>query len=107
MCKTNKFFPVKKKPLRHDFSFTGRFTARPEKRTHEHYDTHTGRTLEQYNVSLRDMFLETFCTTKTAIDNPLMQPSATGQRKSFLVLEKGDFEGTNGYWAEDEEDSAE
>ena len=70
--------------------------------------THRGRTLEQYNIQeLRDLFLEMFCTTKTAVDNPLMQPSGMAQRRSFLVLDEGDLEGIDGYWAEDEEDGAE
>ena len=39
--------------------------------------THRGRTLGQYNVQeLRDLFLEMFCATKTAVDNPMMQPLA-------------------------------
>ena len=29
------------------------------------------------------------------------------QRRSFLVLDEGDLEGTDGYWAEDDEDGAE
>ena len=38
--------------------------------------THRGRTLDQYNMQeLRDLFLEMFCTTKTAVDNPMMQRS--------------------------------
>ena len=70
--------------------------------------THRGRTLEQYNITeLRDIFLEMFCTTKTSVDNPMIQPSAIGQRRSFLVLEEGELEGTDGYWAEDDEDGAE
>eukprot|EP00435_Cladocopium_sp_Y103_P016760 s2970_g4.t1 len=71
--------------------------------------THRGRTLDQHNVQeLRDLFcLEMFCTTKTAVDNPMVQPSASGQRRSFLVLDEGDLDGTDGYWAEDEEDGAE
>ena len=69
---------------------------------------HRGRTLDQYNVQeLRDLFLEMFCTTKTAVDNPMMQPSGIGQRRSFLVLDEGELEGTEGYWAEDDEDGAE
>ena len=52
--------------------------------------THRGRTLAQYNVQeLRDLFLEMFCTTRTAVDNPMMQPSGMAQRRSFLVLEEG------------------
>ena len=70
--------------------------------------THRGRTLDQYNIQeLRDLFLEMFCTTKTAVDNPMMQPSGMAQRRSFLVLDEGDLEGTDGYWAEDDEDGAE
>ena len=70
--------------------------------------THRGRTLDQYNVQeLRDLFLEMFCTTKTAVDNPMMQPSGIGQRRSFLVLEEGELEGNDGYWAEDDEEGAE
>ena len=36
-----------------------------------------------------------------------MQPSGIGQRRSFLVLAEGELEGTDGYWAEDDEDGAE
>ena len=70
--------------------------------------THRGRTLDQYNVQeLRHFFLEMFCTTKTAVGNPMMQPSGIGQRRSFLVLDEGELEGTDGYWAEDDDDGAE
>ena len=70
--------------------------------------TYRGRTLDQYNVQeLRDLFLEMFCTTKTAVDNPMMQPSGMAQRRFFLVLDEGQLEGTDGYWAEDDEDGAE
>ena len=54
-----------------------------------------------------DLFLEMFCATKTAVDNPMMQPSGMAQRRSFLVLDEGELEGTDGYWAEDDEDGAE
>ena len=34
--------------------------------------THRGRTLAQYNAQeLRDLFLEMFCTTRTAVDNAI------------------------------------
>jgi len=70
--------------------------------------THRGRTLDQYHVQeLRDLFLEMFCATKTAVDNPMMQPSGVALRRSFLVLDDGELEGTDGYWAEDDEDGAE
>ena len=41
-----------------------------------------------------------FCATRTAVDNPMMQPSGMAQRRSFLVLEEGEIDGTTGYWAE-------
>ena len=70
--------------------------------------THRGRTLDQYNVQeLKDLFLEMFCATRTAVDNPKMQPSRMAQRRSFLVLDEGELDGTTGYWAEDEDDGAE
>ena len=34
----------------------------------------------------------------------MMQPSGMAQRRSFLVLEEGEMNGTCGYWAEDEDD---
>ena len=36
-----------------------------------------------------------------------MRPSGMAQRRSFLVLERGEIDGTSGYWAEDEDDGAE
>ena len=48
-----------------------------------------------------------FCTTKAAVDNPMMQPSGIGQRRSFLILEEGKLAGTDCYWDEDDEDGAE
>ena len=68
--------------------------------------THRNRTI--YRVSeLRETFIEMFCTVKTAVDNPMMNPSGSGGRRAFLVLEEGDLDGSFGYWAEDEEDGAE
>ena len=70
--------------------------------------THRGRTLAQYNVQeLRDLSLEMFCATRTAVDNPMMQPSGMAQRRSFLVMDEDEIDGTTGYWAEDEDDGAE
>ena len=70
--------------------------------------THCGRTLAEYNVQeLRDLFLEMFCATRTAVDNPMMQPSGMAQRRSFLVMDEGEIDGTTGYWAENEDDGAE
>ena len=70
--------------------------------------THRNRTMDQYRVGeLRETFIEMFCTVKTAVDNPMMNPSGSGGRRAFLVLEEGDLDGSFGYWAEDEEDGAE
>ena len=70
--------------------------------------THRNRTMDQYRVGeLRGAFIEMFCTVKTAVDNPMMNPSGSGGRRAFLVLEEGDLDGSFGYWAEDEEDGAE
>ena len=56
---------------------------------------------------LKDLFLEVFCATRTAVDNPMMNPSGIGQRRLFLVLEEGELEGTDSYLAEGDEDGAE
>ena len=70
--------------------------------------THRNRTMDQYRVGeLRETFIEMFCTVKTAVDNPMMNPSGSGGRRAFSVLEEGDLDGSFGYWAEDEEDGAE
>ena len=70
--------------------------------------THRNRTMDQYRVGeLRETFIEMFCTVKTAVDNPMMNPSGSGGRRAFVVLEEGDLDGSFGYWAEDEEDGAE
>ena len=37
----------------------------------------------------------------------MMQPSGMAQGRSFLVLDEGELEGTDGYWAEDDEDGGE
>ena len=71
--------------------------------------THRNRTMDQYRVAeLREVFIEMFCTVRTAVDNPMMHPSGSSGRRAFLVLDEGELEGNFGYyWAEDEEDGAE
>ena len=48
--------------------------------------THRNRTMDQYRSrwNLRATFIEMFCTVKTAVDNPMMNPSGSGGRKSLL-----------------------
>ena len=54
--------------------------------------THRNRTMDQYRVGeLRETFIEMFCTVKTAVDNPMMNPSGSGGRRAFLVIEEGDL----------------
>jgi len=52
--------------------------------------------MDQYRVNhkLRETFIEMFCTVKTAVDNPMMNPSGSGGRRAFLVLEEGDLDGS-------------
>ena len=92
-----KFFPF-------GFVSLESFDARSEEHTHKYHDTSWNYIR---SVQCADLFLDMFCTTKTAVDNPIMQPSGIGQRRSFLVLEEGGLEGTDGYWAEDDQDGAE
>ena len=70
--------------------------------------THRNRTMDQYRVGeFRDVFIEIFCKLRTAVNNPMMNPSGSGARRTFLVLNEGELEGNFGYWDEDEEDGAE
>ena len=60
--------------------------------------------MDQYRVmELREVFIELVGTVKTAVDNPMMNPSGSGGRRAFLVLDEGELEGNFGYWAEDED----
>ena len=44
--------------------------------------THRNRTMDQYRVGeLRETFIEMFCAVKTAVDNPMMDPSGSGGRE--------------------------
>ena len=46
--------------------------------------THRNRTMDQYRVNeLRETFIEMFCTVKTAVDNPMMNPSGSGEEEHF------------------------
>ena len=44
---------------------------------------------------------------KTAVDNPMMNPSRSARRRTILLLSEGELEGNFGYWAEDEINGAE
>ena len=69
---------------------------------------HRKRVLADYRLNeLRGVYLETFCTTKTSVDHPLLAPSGHGGRKTFLVIDEGYLDNQEGYWVEDEEDGTE
>ena len=66
------------------------------------------RMRQDYRVDeLRNVCLEVFCAAKTTVDNPLLAPSGSSERKSFLALDEGTLEHNHGHWHEDEEDGAE
>ena len=44
---------------------------------------------------------------KTAVDNPVMNPSGSHGTRALLVFDEGELDGNFGYWTEDEEDGAE
>ena len=47
--------------------------------------THRNRTMDQYRVNeLRETFIEMFCTVKTAVDNPMMNPSGSCGKRAFI-----------------------
>ena len=82
---------------------SGMCDARSKKHIDKHPETSWKNILDQYKMTeLRDWFPEICGTTKTAADNPMIQPSAIGP-----VLDDGDADATGGYWAEDDGDGTE
>ncbi|CAE7453065.1 unnamed protein product, partial [Symbiodinium pilosum] len=57
--------------------------------------------------TLRDMFIEMFCNSRTVVDNPLLNNTGHGGARSFIVIDEGELDGSFGFWAEDEDDGAE
>lgn len=48
--------------------------------------THMNRPTDEYRAhELRETFIEMFCTVKTAVDNPMMNPPGSGGRRAFLA----------------------
>ena len=44
--------------------------------------------MQNYSVNeLRTVFIEMFCKTKASADNPMMQPTGAGQRRSLRLKE--------------------
>ena len=43
----------------------------------------------------------------TAVGNPLLNNAGHGGRRSFIVVDEGELDGSFGFWAEDEDDGAE
>ena len=54
--------------------------------------------------ALPDIFIEMFCNPRTAVDNPLLNNTGHGGRRSFIVIDEGELDGSFGFWAEDEDD---
>ena len=54
--------------------------------------------------TLRDIFLEMFCNPRTAVGN---HNTGHGSRRSFIVMDEGELDGSFCFWAEDEDDGAE
>ena len=57
--------------------------------------------------TLRDIFIEMVCNPRTAVDNPLLNNTGHCGRRSFIVIDEGELDGSFGFWAEDEDDGAE
>ena len=57
--------------------------------------------------TLGDIFIEMFCNPRTAVDNPLLNNTGHGGRRSFIVMDEGELDGSFGCWAEDDDDGAE
>ena len=56
---------------------------------------------------LRDTFIEMFCNPRTAVDSPLRNNAGHVGRRSFIVFDEGELNGSFGFGAADEEDGAE
>ena len=48
---------------------------------------------------LRDISIEMFYNAKTAADNPHFNNAGHGGRRSFIVLDEGELDGSFGCWA--------
>ena len=69
---------------------------------------HRNRPLADYRIQeLREVYLEVFCTMRTSVENLLLAPSGHAGRKTFLVIDEGYLDNSEGFWVEDEEDGAE
>ena len=53
------------------------------------------------------MFFEKFCNPKIATDNPLLNNACHGGRRSYIMIDEGEFDGYFCFWAEVEDDGAE
>ena len=47
--------------------------------------------------TLRDMFIEMFYNPRIAVDNPLLNNAGHGGRRSFIVIDEGELDGTFGF----------
>ena len=67
-----------------------------------------GIMMRDYSIKIvQESFRTLFCSTRTGIGNPQVRPSGLTHRRNFYLFEAGEFEGEEGYWAEDEDTNEE
>ena len=63
--------------------------------------------MRQYTLAnVQEAYKTLFASVRTGIGNPMVRPRTSrtrGSKRSFYLFEAGEFDGEEGYWAEDEE----
>ena len=49
-------------------------------------------------------FTEIFCNPRTAVENPLLNNVSHGGRRTFIVIDEWELDGSSGFWAEAQDD---
>ena len=68
-----------------------------------------GRNIHMRNYTLaivQEAYKTLFASVRTGIGNPMVRPRTSrtrGSKRSFYLFEAGEFDGEEGYWAEDED----
>ena len=67
-----------------------------------------GMMMRDYSLRIvQESFRTLFCSTRTGIGNPQVRPSGLSHRRNYYLFEAGEFDGEEGYWAEDEDTNEE
>ena len=73
-----------------------------------------GRNIHMRNYTLanvQEAYKTLFASVRTGIGNPMVRPGTSrgirGTKRSFYLFEAGEYEGEEGYWAEDEDTNEE